>query len=562
MLKKKKIAFSVILISNILISLVVGFVYNKILDSYTLDALGSFDFSTRFLVFALLFTLLGAASYFFIKNIHASFAKHKSSLKLAVDVIFVVIMLGILWYGKTHCLGSLLLTSLVIAFVLPIIIYIILETLKYRKGFVAAIIEVILFTIVIGVIFGIKFALYSLLILNLVTILCVKDQDKRKDEKLCFTVYMIGASVILGFIVISASPSLIERQYDFCHQAGIAEYDAIKDSIRNAKLINLNFSTELLDKVNTVYGCTYTHFLEIYGVIPLILFLMLQISSVIIMGIISEKSQQNDFFKSILWFCTGTVGFQLLAGLSTSFLLMPISEFGGLFITLKGMGFSIVPMIVFFLLAGSGSPHKCKIVIAGGISSGKTSVIKELKKCLNSEHSRKIKFVDEVANSVLMDASFSYKNKIEFQKTILSRQKEEEENVDADVEVIISDRGIADAYVYLSDDEIKMMEGLDDLNQVLSEYDVVIYLEKSDNSYLEKDGDTIRVENTAEEVERITERTKEVWSQHHNVIYVEPFDSVEEKGVYVAKLINNICKLKIFRYSDERKGKPLDTYNF
>lgn len=538
-----------------LISLAIGFVYNKILDNYKLNSFWSFNFSSRLLVFALILTFLGVMSYLFIRNFHPSFdLKHKSLTNLVIAVFFVTIVLGVLWYGGTHYLGSILINSLIIALVLPVIIYIILETQKYRYGLIAVLAEVILSTVIMGALFGMQFALYCLLILNFVTIICVKDMANiKKQDKQCFVVGLIGASVVLVFVTlfILFPTTLLERQYDFCHQEGIVEYDAIKNVILNAKLVNLDLSNEFLDEVNTIYGCTYTHLLEIFGVIPLALFCILQLSSVIIMGIVSQRAKQNAFLKSILWFCTGTIGFQLLAGLSSSFLLMPISEFGGLFLTLGGMEFGIVPMMVFLLLAFNKSTNHqngnpTKIVIAGGPCSGKTSVIKELKKRINPKYSSKVKFIDEVANAVLIESPLASENRIEFQKTIFARQKEEEEKIDVNIEVIISDRGKADAYVYLSDEEVKSIGDLANLNQVLSEYNAVIYLEKRDNTYLKKDDDTIRVENNSEEAEIVTTRTKEVWMQHNNVICIEPFNSIEEKAEYVAKQINKICQIDIF----------------
>lgn len=550
MAQKRKIIYSSIIAFGFLISLLLGVVYNLSLNEFN-----HFNFSSRYFFFVPILSLLGIEMYFVVRMIehYSCNNKNKKSKILFLASAATIVLLVVMWYLQTRYLGSVLTNAFVITFILPVIIYIIGETKKYKYGFIAIIFEVITATLLIGTVCEAKFALYTLVILNIIAINTYLKNNANKRNKQCFAVLLIGVSIILLFIMFSLSPGLIERQYEFCHQNGIIEYDAIKKVIHNANIIDFNLNTAFLDEVNTVYGCGYTHLLSMFGWLPVALFAIIQLASVIIMGVYSAHNSKNEFYKKMLWLCTGTVAFQLFAGLASSFLLMPISEFGILFVTICGLETGIVPTILFLILMfdkysdEKDKSKPIKIVLAGGPCSGKTSVIKGLKKCINPKYVQNVKFIDEVASSVLSESRFSNENRLTFQETIFSRQSMEEEELDSNIKFVITDRGKADAYVYLSDDEIKSVDGLGDLNQVLSEYDAVIFFEKSDNSYLKKDDDTIRVENNAEETENVTARTKKVWMQHNNVIVIQPFPSVDEKAEYVAMQINKICKNNVFK---------------
>ncbi len=552
MTQKRRIVYGTTIILGLILSVIVGVIYNL-----NLDGVNFFNYSSRYYFFIPVLILFGIESFLVVKTVEHYFYndKKKEPKKLVLASATTIILFVLVWYLQTRYLGSVLINAFVITFILPLIIYVIEETRKYRYGFIAIIFEVIVATLSIGIVCEAKFALYALIILNFLAINTYFEGDTKKENKHCFAVLLIGASIILLFIMFSLSPSLMERQYDFCHQEGIIEYDAIKEVICQANIIDFDLNTTFLNEVNTVYGCGYTHLLSMFGWLPLIVFVTIQLSVVIMMGMYSVHNSKNRFYKNVLWFCTVTVGFQLFAGLASSFLLMPISEFGILFVTIRGLETGIVPTIMFLILMfdkysdEKDKSKPIKIVLAGGPCSGKTSVIKGLKKCINPKYVQNVKFIDEVASSVLSESRFSNENRLTFQETIFSRQSMEEEELDSNIKFVITDRGKADAYVYLSDDEIKSVDGLGDLNQVLSEYDAVIFFEKSDNAYLKRDDDTIRVENSAEETENVSTRTKEVWMQHNNVIVIQPFPSVDEKAEYVAMQINKICKNNIFKCS-------------
>lgn len=164
--------------------------------------------------------------------------------------------------------------------------------------------------------------------------------------------------------------------------------------------------------------------------------------------------------------------------------------------------------------------QRTKIVITGGPSGGKTTMIDALKK----EFPKKVKIVPEAA-SVLYKGGFprlkSESGLYWAQIAIFHTQKSLEQMLfeNSERELLVCDRGSLDALAYWPKDEINFFETIgSNIQTELKRYDWVIHLDTpNDNGY--DSHNEIRTE-THEEALILNEKTKKAWEQHHQRIII------------------------------------------
>ena len=183
-----------------------------------------------------------------------------------------------------------------------------------------------------------------------------------------------------------------------------------------------------------------------------------------------------------------------------------------------------------------------KIALAGQPYSGKTTVSKGLQKRLNP--SANVHFISEVATRLLCENHLICQSAT-FQQDIFDIQRAEEEEYSNSI--IISDRGLLDYLVYCSDEAIEKSHIFDimSLEQFYDNYDLVLFFEKNPE-HQRSTADTIRIEKNDTEIEFLSRRTHDVWSKHRNILYISHFSTADEKIDYVANIINDYCKEKLF----------------
>ena len=190
-----------------------------------------------------------------------------------------------------------------------------------------------------------------------------------------------------------------------------------------------------------------------------------------------------------------------------------------------------------------------KICFAGPPGSGKTTVLSALKE-LPMSRDHLVLFQDEVATMFLKGRT-GYINEHE---TPINRQfyiyrseralEKTFEQIPSDKpKILICDRGVHDAFVYLSPDELKEALTDDDLREISAHvYDRVFYfLPGSANQA--HDQKTLRIESSDEETNALTKKSLEVWKRvcdPSSVTYVPVFDDVRDKTLFVAKAINDM----------------------
>ncbi len=162
-----------------------------------------------------------------------------------------------------------------------------------------------------------------------------------------------------------------------------------------------------------------------------------------------------------------------------------------------------------------------KFVIAGGPSTGKTSVINELEK-------QGIRVFHEVAREVLKEKKFSK----EAQYEIFKKQLEQSKQADKLGGTIFLDRGIPDSLAYFKYHNFEIPdEILEQSKPKKTKYEIVFFLEPVGYKC-----DEVRKESK-EEAEKIHKRIYDVYNElGYNIIKV-PFMSVEKRVEFIKSFL-------------------------
>ncbi len=185
-----------------------------------------------------------------------------------------------------------------------------------------------------------------------------------------------------------------------------------------------------------------------------------------------------------------------------------------------------------------------KIVLSGGPSGGKSKSIKRLIPELK-KYGYTVYPVFESAEEILNNGFDRSKSVYEFQKAIAENQlkveAELEKTIDNKNSVIICDRGLMDARVYLSDedfDKFKAELNLSDTD-LRDRYDAVFHRDSTSNSnsaaYKQKG---IRIENKSE-AQKINELSLKAWCGNPHYRFIPVKESFEEKFDILIKEIKH-----------------------
>ena len=190
-----------------------------------------------------------------------------------------------------------------------------------------------------------------------------------------------------------------------------------------------------------------------------------------------------------------------------------------------------------------------KIVLTGGPSAGKTSIIEELRN--HQFKGAKLLFVSETATD-LMKSGIKVSNIVseyDFQKEVCKHQLAEEYYKEIAAKlyhnnnvIIIYDRGLLDGIVYIDENqsrEIFADEGLV-LEEVHHRYNLIIHLESSSKNigYTTENNSTRR--ETEEEAKKIEDKTFYINKKYVpslKLCFIPSCDNFEEKVKEVIELI-------------------------
>ena len=198
-----------------------------------------------------------------------------------------------------------------------------------------------------------------------------------------------------------------------------------------------------------------------------------------------------------------------------------------------------------------------KIVLVGNAFSGKTRVLEGLQRRIIPGNRWKPEFVGEAASDVMRETPLHpNKDPLAFQYAVsltqILREAHAEQQADTEENLLlICDRGVADAYVYLDDDAASQVLDNEPLECCLSRYDLALLFDTYYNSTCESSGVDLKTGNafryeTEEQMAERSLRTVEVWGRHENLITVPVFPTIDDKIVYVAHVINAFLSERVF----------------
>jgi len=197
-----------------------------------------------------------------------------------------------------------------------------------------------------------------------------------------------------------------------------------------------------------------------------------------------------------------------------------------------------------------------RIALVGTPGAGKTSVMKLLKKSL-APSGVTVGFVDEAATVIMRDPlnrELRATDPVAFQEKVSVTQLFLE-----DTEMLrafssgtkkylqITDRAIADAYIYLNGDQRKELRfPLPTVEDIHARYDAVICFELYDGGAHLKAGNDLRAEKALSDIKKVYEKSMRVYAKHNRFFTVSPYDDIKDKAIRVAEIINEIAQEKIF----------------
>lgn len=191
------------------------------------------------------------------------------------------------------------------------------------------------------------------------------------------------------------------------------------------------------------------------------------------------------------------------------------------------------------------------IVVTGGPSSGKTSVLNKIKEEFKELGYKTIivpETATELINSGIKPFGENALKGIDFQDLVLKTQinkeniaKEAAEILGSEKTIILYDRGTLDGYAYVTPDEWDYV--LKRLNyskrNLLSQYDAVLYLESA-KEYFTKENNAARYESDADEALEKGKKVLQSYLSHDNLMVIKPREQIEDKQQEVVNIIHNM----------------------
>ena len=192
------------------------------------------------------------------------------------------------------------------------------------------------------------------------------------------------------------------------------------------------------------------------------------------------------------------------------------------------------------------------IAFVGGPCSGKTSVFEAIRSMVSDEGVEVCtSFIPEAATQILpRDPMLPRRDPLRFQYEVsLWQYMEEDRGIErlllhpAPLKVQITDRGVADAYIYLNSEQVALMTDQSP-DELASRYTAVLYFEPYRSENL-TDGNEYRVERE-DEMAALEAKTRAIWQGHPNVVFIPTFATIEERVEYTKQLLERLIGREIF----------------
>jgi len=196
------------------------------------------------------------------------------------------------------------------------------------------------------------------------------------------------------------------------------------------------------------------------------------------------------------------------------------------------------------------------ICFEGGPACGKTASLNYLKEHTLPNDNWKVCFVREIAQAFFLDEPKSIidalDNKAFLSQYFIYRTEVFAEQIFRDYAgqndqncLLIFDRGITDAEVYLSKEDLDKICSQKEIEAFKNHYDHVLFFMGDKQNFL-IDQDTARKENNYEQVLQLCNRSYEIWHKNENITDIPQKDDVEDKFHNVRDVINSLIGENLF----------------
>jgi predicted ATPase len=192
------------------------------------------------------------------------------------------------------------------------------------------------------------------------------------------------------------------------------------------------------------------------------------------------------------------------------------------------------------------------IALVGGPCSGKTSVFGALRECCVVDAQEICaSFIPEAATLLIpRDPTLPRRDPLQFQYEVSLLQYMMEDrginqllHAPQPFKLQITDRGVADAYIYLDEQQVgRMTDQTPD--ELMHRYTAVLYFEPFHSNSL-TDGNEFRVEKE-DEVAALEAKTRAIWQRHPNIVFIPTFPTIEERISYTLDVLEQLVGRRLF----------------
>ncbi len=275
----------------------------------------------------------------------------KSRLNMLVFCLCGTSILGgIFSLGHFHYIADTLLDGLIIAMLFPLGLLCIKNSFNNKFGTLSCSLLYFAILAATGVVSGTKLMLFSGGFILLGEIIAIRLYTPE-NKKLWYSHFAILTSLFLGIalFVLSNTVDVQTRTIGYLNPQSVHEYNMLKNWITGVSLFEYFPNNSFISDINSAYAATYAHLLVCFGWIPCLLIMITQITATIFMFINAIRFRdKNKKFLGIM--SALMIGSHLYFSIGSSFIRTPMTEFGAPFITTYGLGYCVLPVMLYIWL--------------------------------------------------------------------------------------------------------------------------------------------------------------------------------------------------------------------
>lgn len=319
--------------------------------------------TSYFATFLMLITF-GFGIYALIKIMGVDLLKSRLNT-LVLCLCGASILGGIYSLGHFHHMADTIIDGLIIAMLFPLGLLCIKNSFNSKHGVFTYSLVYIAILAATGVVSGTKLMLFSggfMLLGEIIAIKLYKPENKR----VWYIHFAILTSLFIGvaLFVLSTTTNIQTRAIGYLKPQSVYEYDKLRDWISYASLFEYDPYNSFISDIHSLYAATYAHLLVCFGWIPCLAIMLFQITATIFMLINAlHFKDENRKFLGVM--SALMIGCHLYFSIGSSFIRTPMTEFGAPFITIYGLGYCILPVMLYIGLDYSERGQTLKNI--GGI---------------------------------------------------------------------------------------------------------------------------------------------------------------------------------------------------